>query len=150
LDFKNVIIDEYLFYSSKNRKQIHKIFTDKDWSFMNISIFSTPEKQYDKQLFEIIKHEKSHKFCGDSLNYTNQTELDGKFDIDEMNDLYFNFITDKNIRIIHDENHSYFTNKRFIDIGFNLVKYLSKEEYEMAVYGKFLKEKTCPNCGHKI
>lgn len=82
--FNKVIIDEYLFFTLKERKMIYKIFPNLE-DDSEIYIFSTPKKVYSINDIERVKGLKEY-------NQTPETN-------DE--DLYYNFLTDNDVKIIH-------------------------------------------------
>jgi len=88
--FKTIILDEYLSY--KNKKKVYEIVNST--SVSNIYIISSPNKVYKKELFEIVKDCKKHDFISVSPE-----EL-FKFPKEDFEELYYNFITDKDTILI--------------------------------------------------
>ncbi len=143
-EVKNVILDEYLFFTSKNREKMY------NYSFNNVKdyyIFSTPNKLYDKDLFDLVKEMKSSniylKKCllskNDILNYIKDT-LPSYKDISDnklwelYTELDYNFLTDKDCIILDGE---MFLNKQMIH---KLIDHYNNDDKETQLFGKLFKE----------
>ncbi|MCK9273449.1 hypothetical protein M0P65_07980, partial [Candidatus Gracilibacteria bacterium] len=99
-----LIIDDYLCFDNKNIERIYKQCKNFNG---NIYIFSTPKKQFDKKLFEKIKQIKENNV----KSIWSAAEFLKLGNLNEIEELYFNFITDPDCNIIFDETHSYFINE---------------------------------------
>jgi hypothetical protein len=138
--YKNIIIDEYLFFSEKNKKEIYEGVEKMDLE--NVIIYSTANKVYNSLLVDYISLEKNNysvenlieKFKKEYNMYYKL--LNESFDIEkEFNDLYYNFLTDDNYNIITDDISLNASNKIKTR---ELRNFISKKEYELEVMNKFL------------
>jgi len=93
-DIKTFILDEYMFYSNKeklynkiNKSSIEKLF-----------ICSTTDKKYNKVIFEFIKENKINYTYDELLiNFISLFPNNNKKEFDE---LYYNFLTDSDVILI--------------------------------------------------
>lgn len=163
---KNIILDEYMFF--KHKKEIYEKL--KYECYENLYIFSTSNKQYNKDIFNFIKLIKQNDITYESsiklfnsislylaynqnqnyiynenniyfssiLSFLKSIQFQTKeYDIvikDEMYDLYYNFITDSDIKLIdvslnHNNDYAYEKLKSIIN----------KQQYEIEYRNIYLK-----------
>ena len=85
-----IIIDDYLFFSPKEKKELYELI-NKSY-YKDIVIISSADKIYDKKLLNSIKNIKSSYRCIPiSENVVEKKKI---------NDLYYNFLTDPKTDII--------------------------------------------------
>jgi hypothetical protein len=118
----NVILDEYLCFGINIRKELYNLLPT---YIKNYFIFSSPNKLYDLELFNYVKEAKSKNIPLSELSIKNYT-------VEDVEDLYYNYLTDKDTTIIHDK---YFFNPH------KPIKnecYLSDTSYQCEIEGKYL------------
>lgn len=97
--FKRVILDEYLFFSLKNRKLMYDVLP-----YLGITeylIFSTPKYIYNKEVFDFVKELKENPVNFNDIKRINQF-CDKYYASPEwITDLRYNYITDYDTTIIH-------------------------------------------------
>lgn len=134
--YTNIILDEYLSFNNKKiiYKKINEINPD------NLFIYTTPTKMYNKKIFEFIKKNKSKydyqfileliktKFeCNLFINSKNKLINKCIKEIDkDIFDLYYNFLTDKDVNLIK----SFKTFNNSADLKHKIGKYLYNIEYK--------------------
>lgn len=93
---KNVILDEYMFFPNKDyiREVIYFLDTK------NLFINSTFPKAYPKKLVQLIRDRKCNHGPDSTLSYIVFTQGYQSFLIEDFIDLYHNFFTDPDIKII--------------------------------------------------
>jgi hypothetical protein len=123
---KNLILDEYLIF--KNNKEIYKNITLIQPE--NIYIFSTPCKTYDKEIFELVKNHKKNYSVQELRRFLVHPFPEK---IDELDELYYNFISDEDTKLI-----------RSFNPGLNqeYPYYLGHTSFITEILGKFLKTET--------
>jgi len=127
---KTIILDEYMFFKNKDiiHKEIQVIQPE------NVLIYSTPNKSYDKLLYYLVK-EKKNRFSYQRLveKYSQYYELTKEIEKD-IYDLYYNFLTDSDTKII---------NQSTIKLPNNTIEQLklqlTSEQYLIEVKGEYLK-----------
>jgi hypothetical protein len=136
LSFKKCIIDEYLFFDTINIKNLYK-----DLSAIGIEeliILTTSNKLYKSDLFYFIKFCKRNNIQNyeEEFFLKNDTEeiLKDKNNITkELDELYFNFLTDEDTIII---NNIELFNKNMVVNNFYIT---GSDKYSTEIEGKFLK-----------
>lgn len=125
---KNIILDEYMYFDKKD-----VVWSDV-WNISpeNLYIFSTSDKAYSKELFDFVKENKPKTYNYEGLLKKYGNILSKQVE-DEMYELYHNFLTDENTRLI-DTNLC--TSK---DDLVNMKNVLGKERYNIEVLNKYLK-----------
>jgi len=92
--FKNIILDEYMFF--ENKEEIYN--TINNLNIENLFIYSTSDKIYSKELFDFIKNNKlNYSYNNLLLKYQSEFNTTDKLKFD---DLYYNFITDYDTNLI--------------------------------------------------
>lgn len=92
--YKNIILDEYMFFN--NKEEIYNKINQLD--IENLYIYSTSDKIYSNELFDFIKYNKPN-FSYNNLLLKYKSEFN-TIDENKFNDLYFNFITDYDTKLI--------------------------------------------------
>lgn len=108
--FKKIILDEYLFYTLKQRKEIYEILLPSLDINSEIIIYSTPSKIYNQILFNRIKKYKQQNKSIDEIIYEISKCPKLFIPLNDLNDiaeLYYNFITEPNIKIIDVNSYKY-------------------------------------------
>lgn len=116
----NIIFDEYLFFSNKE-KVYNKFIQCIIYKIQNLYIFSTSNILYDFDLLSQIKSLKKEKV----LNYDSISVLEKLYTNKIISQYLNNFLTDKDIKII-DEDWNYHFNE-------DLYSFYGKEEYSLFV-----------------
>jgi hypothetical protein len=94
---KNIILDEYMLFSNKDK--IYKII--QELSPENVLVFSTSNKTYSKKLFDLVKNNKKEKTFVEILElYEKENNGIPKEINDEIYELYYNFLTDSDVKLI--------------------------------------------------
>lgn len=129
----NIIIDEYLY--SENRKILYELIKNRSIRDVNeIFIFTTSKKQYKTHIFDFVC-----KYKNDMLNYNMYWVYEkyyGKPDEhikNEIDELYYNFITEPNCNII---DYGY---RHKINLLMNR-DLIPKERFEIEHLNNYLKE----------
>jgi hypothetical protein len=118
---KSIILDEYLFF--ENKEDVYKEVYGS--GFENIYVFSTSNKIYDKRLFNNIKRYKK------DYSYEHMVDLHkSNFSRQEVYELYYNFLTDSDFKIIDTYKH---TKDRQ-----DLIHILGEESYRTEVLNNYL------------
>jgi hypothetical protein len=114
-------LDEYLFF--ENKEDVYKEVYGS--GFENIYVFSTSNKIYDKRLFNNIKRYKK------DYSYEHMVDLHkSNFSRQEVYELYYNFLTDSDFKIIDTYKH---TKDRQ-----DLIHILGEESYRTEVLNNYL------------
>jgi hypothetical protein len=132
INFKNIILDEYMFFLNKDEiyKTIQAIKPD------NVYIFSTSNKKYNKDLLNFVKENKStHSYQGLILKYGAGLGLSEEIE-KQIYELYYNFLTDEDTVLI-DYNFS-INPLPFKKDKKELIEYLGKEKYEIEILNSYL------------
>ena len=132
INFTNVIMDSYMYYERK--EEINKLIKNTIQPD-NLYIFSTSDRAYSKKLFEIVKIYKGLNLSCEGV-YAIYKSRKGKLPKkvkQEIYDLYYNFITDKDI-ILVDKNMNYDPrNKK------HFKKMIGKKAYKVEILNKYFK-----------
>jgi len=132
----NLIIDEYLLMN--NKKEIYQ----NSYRFSNVVVFSTSNKLYNRELFDIIVSLRKMEYSFESI--VHDLAIKQKFfTLEEISELVYNFITDPNYTIIHNMggweplDRSEFKNE--------LKGIFSDRQYRIEALGEYLTEKKVHN-----
>jgi len=143
LKAKKIIFDDYLMIDVVKRSELYI-----EYSSLNpeeIFCFSTPNKVYDSSMFNFVRSVKKDNRSLVVEEFLNKSEL--LIEINDLNlksktqlkneiwDLYYNHITDHDIKIIHDK---YFYNDKLFKL--NNVSYFPDVDKELTeLRGEYLK-----------
>ncbi len=146
-----IIIDEYLFFTLKQRKQLYEIFPFITDSNGEIYIYSSPSIIYDSEIFQLVKKFKKLGYSYDGIvdEYSKKYNCIDDSIREKIEDLYYNFITEPDV-IIHETiyaDHNHLPSRSpfsFILTDYNskreeLKRILSPKDYLMQVEGVYLK-----------
>lgn len=125
---KNIIMDEYMFFP--NKEEIYK--TTSSIQPENLYIFSTSDKQYNKEIFDLVKKFKKVLTCDDVLKLYKGEPTKGIEK--EIRNLYYNFITDKDTKLI-DINY----NQKSLQKEADYLSILGQKQYEIEMLNIYLK-----------
>ena len=127
---KTIILDEYMSFKNKDiLYQKIKVIKPE-----NLFIFSTPNKSYDRVLFYLVKENKNMvSYHGILKKYSKDFELTKEIEKD-IYDLYYNFLTDSDTKIINQS-----TSKLPNNTIEQLKLQLTSEQYLIEVKGEYLK-----------
>lgn len=125
--FRRIIIDEYLFLSLKEKKELYKALLNFG---REINIFTTADKTYDEVLINRIKAFDKQIISSDEISVVLYKKYGVKYNIDEIDELYYNFITDNDCYITTDVNYE--TKETYRD-------FMGDEIYDLYVLNKFFK-----------
>lgn len=129
--FKNIILDEYMFF--KNKDEIYKYIQLIQPE--NVYIFSTSDKAYSKKLFDFVKENKCTLNYEELINkYKKEYHLNESVE-KEIYDLYYNFLTDKNTILIDFDFGGNMKDRT------NLIGILGKEQYGVEIINSYLQER---------
>lgn len=131
---KNIILDEYMFFP--NKKEIYD--TIHIHNPENVYIFSTSNKMYDEVLFKLIKHLKvrmSLQSIIDLIKDILKTPLLANGVIDELNELYYNFLTDPDTILI-DHFDKRLVRQRASHIS---IESMGKKHFNIEILNQYLK-----------
>lgn len=118
-NIKRIVLDEYLFFDDKY--EIYENISNR--SINELYIFTSAEKQYDYDLFQLIKRKKIDP----------RVIIPQKYKDEDINDLYYNFITDPDI-ILNDD---FFVSEQ------NKIRakhMLSDKQYKLQTLNEYLKK----------
>jgi len=121
--FKNIILDEYMFF--KNKDEIYKLIQVLQPE--NLYIFSTPDKQYKKSVFDFVKKSKKLNISFTSLLKQYDKKLSDEL-LTEVYELYHNFLTDTDTNLIDSDYFLNVNDKRNID---GLINIVGKERFDL-------------------
>ncbi len=93
---KNIILDEYMFFPNKDK--VYKEIMRNQVNIDNVYIFSTSNKTYSRYLFNLVKENKKY-FSFDEIVEKYEGVMTKEIK-KEIHDLYFNFLTDADCRLI--------------------------------------------------
>ncbi len=97
---KKIIFDDYPYL--KNTRQIYE-FVNGYCIDSDIHIFSTPQKLWDKKIFDFVKRFKNTPGGGSNIHqaykhYFSLSEINA-YEVNQITELYYNFITDKDTEV---------------------------------------------------
>lgn len=106
---KRLILDEYFFFSEKNKKRLFEL-TTKDYPFEEILIFSTPNKIYNEKLLNFVRehypindiNQLHQQFIEEAYPDGISTNLESAL-YDEITELSYNFIANPYFKIIDND-----------------------------------------------
>jgi len=99
--YKTIILDEFMFYEKKDKENIYKIITSV-YNNSNIYVFTTSDKIYKKNIFDFVKENKINNSLEDLLKiYKEKNKHVFLSDLDQIEVLYYDFITDSDTKFIH-------------------------------------------------
>jgi len=129
--WKNIILDEYLFFDDKIK--LYELIKS-NLKYCNLFIYSTANKVYNKEIFEFVKEFKKKYNFDEVVDLYNKFIKESTSDIiKEIKELYFNFLTDKDVILISkykleaDEIYSF---NKFV---------LSEEQFNLEILNQWLK-----------
>ncbi len=130
--FKNLILDEY-FYFKDYRELTYVIKANS--TIENVYIFSTPVKIYKTELYQFVSMYKTGRSFNELCNlFKFQFNCNiGDAPINELSELYYNFLTDDDCKLIN-------INFRNIDLDEHYKKFCSvdSDKYLMEVNSIFV------------
>lgn len=130
IPFKNIILDEYLFF--ENKSEIYKLV--QYLSPENIYIFSSPNKRYEKESFDLVKNNKHNKSANEILElYIEKQGGVCKKVQNEIYELYYNFITDFDTVLIDSDLGISNSRKK------ELRHIMGEESYETEILNQYLR-----------
>lgn len=135
--WKNIILDEYLFFNNKDQAFIYNEINLIEPE--NLYIFTTSNKVYDRRLYDIIKEQKPNfnksLLLGYILSHTT-LKVNIKTFINNFHELYFNFLTDPDTKLITKP----FFNIRTIrpDYELEMSKLLPSDAFKLEILNIFL------------
>jgi len=137
--YKNLILDEYFFFTKKNKREIYENLYLMDLE--NVIAYTTSDKLYSSVIIDYIRLEKHNYSYTELFNlfiekhpsYINEFIKSGIDFKENFNDLYYNFLTDKDF-IIMDKS---------IRLGGNInknnmKKILNPKEYQIEIENNFI------------
>ena len=132
---KNIILDEYLFYKNKDKiyNLCHMVAPE------NIYVFTSANKTYSRVLFELVKDNKQYMSFNSLLDLFNRTHVcdymnDARL---ELYDLYYNFITDKNVKIFDGKNQ---TNSMWLNRRDEIKNHISEKQFKLEYLNEWLEK----------
>lgn len=131
-DCKRIILDEYLFFNPELSIDLYqKIINSK--FIEELIIFSTPRKKYNKEVFDLVKKLKpisQWQMCHKII----EKLLDIEVKVEDVRELYFNFLTDEDVDINKKSNVDKRESERLKEI-------LGEKNYSLEVLAEYLEEK---------
>ena len=127
--YKTLILDEYMFFSNSNKRNIynqyHYLKPD------NLYIFSTSDKKYDLKIIDFIKEHKKNFPLTDLINnYQIKTNDISEASESEITELYYNFLTDDHI-ILADYKLKYYKDRS------DLENIIGKERFDIEINNNY-------------
>jgi len=133
--WKRVILDEYLFFSDMKDLYETIYYQNPD----EVLIFSTPQVIYDNFLYRTIQQHKHKMSYFELLGfYANKNYQIKRLEKSMFDDLYYNFLTDKDTNIITTPLIDFWSIKP--DYIKNMRNILRREEYEKEVNATWLSD----------
>lgn len=131
-DCKRIILDEYLFFNTELSIDLYqKIINSK--FIEELIIFSTPSKKYNKEVFDLVK--KLKPILGwQTCHKVIEQLLDIEVKVEDVRELYFNFLTDEDVEINKKVNVDKRESERLKEI-------LGEKNYSLEVLAEYLEEK---------
>jgi hypothetical protein len=129
---KTIIIDEYLFFNPEQAIDLYQKIINTNY-IENLIIFSTPIKKYNKEVFDLVKKLKpilQWQMCHKVIKQL----LDIEVKVEDVRELYFNFLTDEDSEINKKSN----VDKRESEY---LKEILGEKNYSLDVLAEYLEEK---------
>jgi hypothetical protein len=129
---KTIIIDEYLFFNPEQAIDLYQKIINTSY-IENLIIFSTPRKKYNKEVFDLVKKLKpilQWQMCHKVIEQL----LDIEVKVEDVRELYFNFLTDEDSEINKKSN----VDKRESE---HLKEILGEKKYSLEVLAEYLEEK---------
>lgn len=129
---KTIIIDEYLFFNPEQAIDLYQKIINTSY-IENLIIFSTPIKKYNKEVFDLVKKLKpilQWQMCHKVIKQL----LDIEVKVEDVRELYFNFLTDEDAEINKKSN----VDKRESEY---LKEILGEKNYSLEVLVEYLEEK---------
>jgi hypothetical protein len=144
--FTKVILDEYLFFNKKDKFYKHFYSFPTVENVKELLIYSTSNKIYDRRLFDFVVENKKKSgwglpqilgfYINEVLNIHNAPPTQLKIIESELSDLYYNFLTDHNIKIVTTlRGRSLLT-----DTWVEHIKKYEPDTYKTEILGKYLTE----------
>lgn len=136
------IFDEYNLISAKKKREIR----NEIHRFKEIYIFTTMSKMYNKEIFDIVKQAKREGInCCVTITkrVTDNYRISAKVAAEEVEDLYYDLITDPETNIIYDPFTPFFGREqmsRRIDTEKRIKESFSEKEYKVYYENNFLTE----------
>src|SRR5574344_1434024 len=135
---KTIIIDEYLFFNPEQAIDLYQKIINTNY-IENLIIFSTPIKKYNKEVFDLVKKLKpilQWQMCHKVIKQL----LDIEVKVEDVRELYFNFLTDEDAEINKKSN----VDKRESE---HLKEILGEKKYSLEVLAEYLEEKIVYDIG---
>jgi hypothetical protein len=135
---KTIIIDEYLFFNPEQAIDLYQKIINSNY-IENLIIFSTPRKKYNKEVFDLVKKLKpilQWQMCHKVIEQL----LDIEVKVEDVRELYFNFLTDEDSEINKKSN----VDKRESE---HLKEILGEKKYSLEVLAEYLEEKIVYDIG---
>ncbi len=129
---KTIILDEYLFFKPEQTIDLYQKIINSNY-IENLIIFSTPSKKYNKEVFDLVKKLKpisQWQMCHKII----EKLLDIEVKIEDVRELYFNFLTDEDVEINKKVNVDKRESERLKEI-------LGEKNYSIEVLAEYLEEK---------
>ena len=117
---KNIVLDEYLFF--ENKKEVYE--TIKVSGVENLYIFTSTDKAYNDELFNIVRDGKQTHSCDELIEKYAKNDI---YKSQQIIDLYYNFITD-NITLVDID-----FNPKSIEDRSHLIDLMGKDNYDMEI-----------------
>src|SRR5574344_42574 len=128
---KTIILDEYLFFNTEQTIDLYQKIINSNY-IENLIIFSTPRKKYNKEVFDLVKKWKpilQWQMCHKVIEQL----LDIEVKVEDVRELYFNFLTDEDSEINKKSN----VDKRESE---HLKEILGEKKYSLEVLAEYLEE----------
>jgi hypothetical protein len=123
--YKTLILDEYMFFSNSNKRNIYN--QHYYLKIENLYIFSTSDKKYNLNIINFIKeHKKTYSLTDLIKKYQTKTNDFSKSSEDDIIELYYNFLTDDDIILMDYKLQSYKDRS-------NLVNIMNKEQFDIEI-----------------
>jgi len=129
---KNLILDEYMFFSKKD-----EIYKDIKHNVENLYIYSTSDKTYKTNIFNFVKENKLNFPLSDVIEMYDKKFCRGNITAEiekEIYDLYYNFLTDYDTVLI-DTCYNYDMSDKS-----HLIGVLGKEQYATQIINCYLSD----------
>ena len=131
-DCKRIILDEYLFFNTELSINLYQKIINSNY-IENLIIFSTPSKKYNKEVFDLVK--KLKPILGwQTCHKVIEQLLDIEVKVEDVRELYFNFLTDEDVEINKKVNVDKRESERLKEI-------LGEKNYSLEVLAEYLEEK---------